>query len=87
MSYFCQANLLQDTQSADVFCRGGPKEKITRFAVPVTGSLEGHKEVNLCWFLKLKHTLLLNNHFWSHFLQQPRGEKSNPCLSKSQHHG
>lgn len=75
MSYFCQANLLQDTPSTDIFCRSGPKEKITHFAVLITVSLEGHKEANLCGFPKFKHTLLLKNHFWSHFLQQPRGKK------------
>lgn len=85
MSYFCKANLVQDTQSTDIFCRSGPKEKITHLAVLAPVSLEGHKEANLCGFLKFKHTLLLNNHFWSHFLQQARRRKSNPHLSKNQH--
>lgn len=75
MSYFCQENLLQDTPSTDIICRSGHKEKITRFAVPITVPLEVHKGANLCGFLKFKHTLLLKNHFWSHFLQQPRGKK------------
>lgn len=54
MSHFCQANLGQDTQSTDIFCRSGPKVKITHFAVPIPVSLEGHKEANLCGFLKFK---------------------------------
>lgn len=44
-------------QSIDKFCRNGPKEKRNRFAVPIPVALEGHKEANLCGFLKFKHNL------------------------------
>lgn len=80
MSYFCQANPLQDTHSSDKFCRSGPKDMITNSAMlfPVPRApwrSQGRKLANSCSLLKFRHTLLLNNHFWSYFLKLPGKKK------------
>lgn len=78
MSYFCRANPLQDTQSTDIFCRSGPKEKIT------PGRAQGRKAL---WISKVQKYFAPKQPFLVTFFATAKGEKRNPHLSKNQHHG